>query len=54
MNSWARSACLGVLAVLYLTGCMKGPNPWSPKTYPGELGRYERWLLAPLTARAPP
>ncbi|OGP55785.1 MAG: hypothetical protein A2V67_13725 [Deltaproteobacteria bacterium RBG_13_61_14] len=42
MNSWARSACLGVLAVLYLTGCMKGPNPWSPKTYPGELGRYER------------
>ena len=35
-------ACLLLLLVLYLSPCAKGPNPWSPQTYPDELGRYER------------
>jgi len=34
--------CLLLVPVLYLGGCAAGPNPWSPKTYPDELGRYER------------
>ncbi len=36
------SACLLLVLVLYLSRCASGPNLWSPKTYPDELGRYER------------
>lgn len=33
---------LAASAALGLSGCWKGPDPWSPKSYPRELDRYRR------------
>ncbi len=36
------SSGAGIAAGLLLFACAKSPDPWSPKTYPSELARYQK------------